>query len=164
MSQCRDTHVAYSADMLGGRIDRDAWALVIDAFIDRFDGGNKSAFATRIGLTRQTLIRWLARKTDISHESVRQVFDRLKITQEEQAELLARIGYLAAEPAPPPPAPVNPSDDPVIRMILDDPQWTEAERTRLVKRELERIKREEAQRVADYEWYLQQRREARDTA
>jgi hypothetical protein len=52
MSQCSDTHVAYSPDMLFGRIDRGAWAREIDALIDRFDHGNKSAFARRIGRTR----------------------------------------------------------------------------------------------------------------
>lgn len=162
MSQCRGTHVAYSPAMPVGRIDRDAWAREVQALVVRFDpgprgDGNKSAFARRVGVTTRTMERWARRETDVKVETVRSVVDALQLTPHEVGELLARIGFHLG--AIQPPAVVDPSEDPVIRMILDDPQWSENERTALVKRELDRIDRERLARIADYEWYLRQRRE-----
>jgi transcriptional regulator with XRE-family HTH domain len=167
MSQCRGMHVPYSAAMPAGRIDRDAWALAVQELIARFDPGpkgegNKSAFARRVGVTTKTLERWAQRKTEVKIETVRSVVEALSLDPRESADLLTRIGFRFGVIAPP--VPVEPEQDPVVRMILDDPQWTEAERAALLKRELQRIKREQADRIADYEWYLQQRRTERGTA
>jgi hypothetical protein len=152
MSQCSDTHVAYSPDMLGGRIDRGAWAIEIDALIDRFDRGNKSAFARRIGRTRQTVMRWLAQETDTSLESVRQVLDQLRLSQDEQGELLTRVGYLPAGGSmPAPPAYPNPREDPVIKQIMADPQLTEDQRADLVQVQLDLIEADVKRRQAEYE-------------
>lgn len=161
MSHCRDTHVAYSPDMLGGRIDREAWAREIDALIVRFDpgpdgSGNKSAFARRIGLVRQTVIRWLRQETDISPESVRQVLDSLHLSRDEQAGLLTRVGYLtAAGEFPAPPVVQDPRDDPVIVQILADKTLTEQQQVELVQIQLDRI---EADLVRRREEYLRLRR------
>lgn len=165
MSQCSDTHVAYSPDMLGGRIDRDAWAREIDALIDRFDRGNKSAFARRIGRTRQTIMRWLAKETDISLESVRQVLDQLHLSQEEQGELLTRIGYLpAGGSTPPPPTYPDPREDPVIKRIMADQQLTDDQRAELVQVQLDQIEADVKRRQAEYERLIGYRQGRRDAS
>jgi hypothetical protein len=161
MSECRGTHVAYSLAMLGGRIDRDAWAEEINALIVRFDPGprghgNKSAFARRVGLTTKTLERWANRATEISTESARQVLDSLGLPQSEQIELLTRVGYVeagamsfavhhAVEPAVP-----DPYKDDVIRQILNDPGLTERQRAELVQIQIERIDADLQRRREEY--------------
>jgi hypothetical protein len=152
MSQNCRTHVAYSLAMLGGKIDRGAWAREVDALVVRFDpgprgDGNRSAFARRIGMTRQTLTRWATRATDISPESARQVLDKLSLPQREQIELLTRVGYLIdGMPEPP-----DPRKDPVIAAIMADPTWTDDQRAELVQVQLDRIEADLARRRAEYE-------------
>jgi hypothetical protein len=169
MSQGCDTHVAYSPDMLGGPIDRAAWAREIAALIVRFDpgskgDGNKSAFATRIGRTRQTVIRWLAEETDISQDSVRQVLDRLVLSPREQAELLTRVGYLTApSELPERPTIPDPYKDEVIQRILANTDLTKAERAELVDEQLDRIEADLQRRQEEYERQLR-RLEARRNA
>lgn len=167
MSQCRGMHVAYSVAMPAGRIDRDAWALAVQELTVRFDpgprgDGNKSAFARRVGVTTKTMERWAKRETDVKIETVRALIDALKLNPQEGGELLARIGFHIGVVQPP--VPVDPRQDRVVQLILDDRRLTEDERTALVRRELDRIRREQDARQADYEWYLQQRREERGTA
>jgi hypothetical protein len=172
MSHCRDTHVAYSPDMLVGRIDRTAWAREMTTLMLRFDpgnrgDGNKSAFALRIGLTRQTLQRWFDEKTDISPESVRQVFDRLQLTSREQREILARVGYLPdngpTNELPEPPAIPDPYQDKVIQQILANTALTKEQRDELVEEQLDRIEADLERRQEEYQRQLR-RLEARRTA
>lgn len=158
MSQCRDTHVAYSPDMLGGRIDREAWAREIDTLVKKFDDGNKSAFAKRINRTRQTVIRWLEQATDVSQESVREMLDRLELSQSEQTGLLIRVGYytdlgkgLGSLIPDAPPIPQDPHDDPVIQQIMNDPRLTEEERLELVQEQVAIMDADRQRRMADYE-------------
>lgn len=165
MSHCSDTRVAYSPDMLGGRIDRDAWSREIDTLIDRFDHGNKSAFARRIGLTRQTVMRWLAQETDTSLESVRQVLDQLRLSQEEQGELLTRVGYLPVGGSmPAPPSYPDPRDDPVIKRIMADSQLTDDERAEMVQVQVDLIEADMKRRQAEYERTVGFRRDRRDAS
>lgn len=152
--------------MLAGRIDRDAWAREIDALVIRFDPGprgegNKSAFARRIGMTRRTLERWAARSTDISPDSVRAVAESLNLSQQEQIELLTRIGYLTGT-MPDPPVYPDPREDPVIQHILADTRLTEAQRTELVKVQLQLIEEDVRRRRAEYDRLIeyQARRDA----
>lgn len=159
MSHCRDTHVAYHPDMLVGRIDREAWAREIIDLMKRFapgggnrDGLNKSLFARQVGLTRQTIIRWMRQETDISLDSARQVLDKLGLSQQEQAELLTRVGYLTSpSELPVPPVIPNPYDDKVIKQILANQDLTEEERTELAEEQLDRIEADIQRRQEEYE-------------
>lgn len=152
MSQSSGTDVAYALPMLGGRIDRDAWAREIEALVVRFDPGpqgkgNKSAFARRIGMTRRTLERWAARANDVDLDSVAAVLDRLHLPDRERTELLTRIGFIITER----PTPSDPRDDEVIRQIMADPRWTDAERADLVEEQLARIKADLRRRQEEYD-------------
>jgi hypothetical protein len=140
--------------MLGGQIDRDAWAEEVDALVKRFDPGprgegNKSAFARRIGMTTKTLERWAARATDISPDSVRKILDGLQLSHDEQAELLTRVGYYVTG-MPEPPAVPDPRDDPVVQRILADRSLTEEQRVELVQIQLDRIKADLDRRTDEY--------------
>lgn len=148
-------HVAYAPGMLGGRIDREAWAREVDALVVRFDPGprgegNKSAFARRINMTRKTLERWAAHASDVNPESVRAIAERLQLTQQEQIDLLTRIGYLTPD-MPVPPVVADPREDPLIRQILADDHLDEDQRAELVQLQLDRIAADLARRRAEYE-------------
>lgn len=155
MSRCSGIHVAYSLPMLGGRIDRDAWAREVDALVVRFDpgprgNGNKSAFARRIGMTRMTLERWAARATDISPDSVRQILERLALEPKEQVALLTRVGYLVPGGTLSPPGVPNPYNDRVVQEILADEDLTEAQRADLVQVQIDRIDADFMRRLQEY--------------
>lgn len=145
--------------MPGGRIDREAWARELTELIARFDPGprwpgNKSAFSRRVVYTTRTIDRWLSKETDVEPDSVRAVADRLGFTEQEQVELLTRIGYFTApraeSPAVEPEIP-DPYKDRVVRQILADPNLTDAQRADLVKIQLDRMTADFERRLADYE-------------
>lgn len=165
MSSCGGMHVAYSAAMPGGRIDRGAWARAVQRLILRFDpgprgDGNKSAFARRIGMTTRTIERWIGQVHEVKIETVRSVIDALHLSPQESAELLAEIGFhLATRPQRP-----DPREDPVIRQILDDPRWSEEERTELVQSQLDRIEADALRRQDEYDRYLRLRQGHRDAS
>jgi hypothetical protein len=97
-------------------------------------------------------MRWLAQETDTSLESVRQVLDQLHLSQEEQGELLTRVGYLAVGgPTPPPPTYPDPREDPVIKRIMADTQLDEDQRVELVQVQLDLIEADVKRRQAEYE-------------
>lgn len=153
-------HVGYSPGMAERRIDRDAWAKVVQGFVDAASRGNKSAFARRVGMTTKTIDRWLAGSVDVSEQSVRVVAEALG---QNPMDLLVLLGYYRPdEIVATPPAPIDPREDPVIKAILGNGQLSETEKAALVKRELIRIEQDQARRLADYEFYMQQR-EARGT-
>lgn len=156
-------HVAYSAAMPGGRIDRSAWARVVQRLIVRFDPGpggkgNKSAFARRIGMTTKTIERWISQSHEVKIETVRSVIDALHLNPQESAELLAEIGFhLGARPGYP-----DPREDPVIRQIMGNPRLTEDQRADLVKVQLDQIEADVKRRQAEYDRLIgyQERRDA----
>jgi len=88
-------------------------------------------------------------------QSIRSIADALQVDM--QVALLAAGNLVTAPP------PVDPREDPVIRAILNNGRLTEAEKSAFVKRELDRIEQDQARRLADYEFFLQQR-EGRDSA
>lgn len=152
MSQCSGMHVAYSAAMLGGRIDRGAWARAVRELLVRFDpgprgDGNKSAFARRVGVTTRTIERWIAETNDVRFENVRSIIDALGLTPLEASELLAGLGIHLGDP----PAPQDPRTDPVIQEILNDPTLSDDDREELVRMQVERIEQDLARRRADFE-------------
>lgn len=153
-------HVGYSPGMPERRIDRDAWAKVVRGFVDAASRGNKSAFARRVGMTTKTIDRWLAGTVDVSEQSVRVVAEAL---DQNPMDLLVLLGYYRPDEIVAPPARVDAREDPVIQAILDNRKLAESEKAALVKRELERIEQDRLRRLADYEFYLQQR-DSRGTA
>lgn len=158
-------HVAYSAAMPGGRIDRGVWAREVQRLIVRFDpgprgDGNKSAFARRIGFTTRTIERWISQSNEVKIETVRSVIDALHLNPQESAELLAEIGFhLAARPEFP-----MPREDPVILLILADPQWTDDQREELVQAQLDRIEADTVRRQEEYDRILRLRQGHRDAS
>lgn len=156
MSRKPVTRVGYHLAMPSGRIDRDAWAKEVETLIARFDPGprglgNKSAFSRRIGYTTRTIDRWLARETDVDPDSVRNVAERLELSENEQMDLLTRIGYLTAPGVVPvPPAIPNPYDDDVVKEILADESLTETQRKELVRIQLKRIEADLKARQEEY--------------
>lgn len=157
MSLGRGMHVGYSLGMPTGRIDREAWADEVATLIRRFDPGprdpgNKSAFARRIGLTTRTVDRWIAHQVDVSLDSVRAVADALDIGQDEQVQLLSRIGYFTTpDRALTPPTYPDPRDDAVIRRIMADQRLTEEQRAELVQVQIDLIEQDVKRRQAEYE-------------
>lgn len=147
-------HARYAVGVGEGKIDRAAWADLMTDLIRSETSGKKAPFARLIGVDTRTLDRWLRREVDVREESVRAVARNL---DRRPMDLLVRVGYYQLNDVSPP-APVDPREDPVIQAILGNRRLNENEKTMLVKREIERIERERAQRLADYEWYLQQRR------
>lgn len=134
---------------------RSTWATFLVQQTAR-PGWSVARLARESGIHRSTIFRWIKGDGGITMQSIRAIADALQVDM--QVALLAAGNLVMAPP------PVDPREDPVIQMILSDPEWSEAERTALVKRELTRIERERRQRLADYEWFLQQRGEARGTA
>lgn len=168
MSACPDTHVRYIQPVYA-RIDPELWAAELPRLIEEFSGGNKSAFARRVGKTVRTLDRWIAKQGGVSIDSVLSVFDSLDMSDDRKLDLLNRVSVTTrtndedVEPLPAPPIPPDPREDPVIKAIMADPQWTEAERLELVEEQLAVMKADLDRRMADYERLirrLERRREA----
>jgi hypothetical protein len=156
------TRVRYSLAMPGGRIDREAWARELAELIGRFDPGarwpgNKSAFSRRIEFTTRTIDRWLAQQTDVEPDSVRAVGDRLGMSEQQQVEMLTRIGYFTNAAVIPDgirieePEVPDPYKDRVVRRILDDPTLTEEQRAALVQLQLDRMDADFKRRLEEYE-------------
>lgn len=75
-----DTRVAYPVPVSERKVDRDAWANLLQQLIDQESGGNKAAFARRVGIPSvRSLDRWLARSVNVSEESVRQIARELSL-------------------------------------------------------------------------------------
>jgi transcriptional regulator with XRE-family HTH domain len=86
-------------------IDRQAWAQLVADLIASETGGNKAAFARRVGVDPKTINHWLAGNVDVSEASVRRVADALG---RRPLDLLVAVGYyradeVGAEPGAPPP-------------------------------------------------------------
>lgn len=153
--------VRYSADMAGRTIDRSAWASVVRELVRELDGGNKSAFARRVGYTTKTVDRWLAGAVDVSEGAIRQVADRCK---RNPVELLVAIGYYRPdELALARPTYPDPREDPVIVRIMADPRLTEDQRAELVKVQLDLIEADVQRRQAEYD-RLRRYQERRDAS
>jgi hypothetical protein len=155
--------VRYSAAMTGRAIDRSAWASVVRDLVRDLDGGNKSAFARRVGYTTKTIDRWLAGAVDVSEGAIRQVAERCK---RNPVELLVTIGYyrpdeLALSASERPTYP-DPREDPVIQKIMADPRLTEDQRADLVQVQLDLIEADVKRRQAEYDRLMgyQERRDA----
>lgn len=150
------THARYPLVVApDGGIDREAWARVVAALRQDETKGKTLPFARKIGVDPRTVDRWLRQQVAVKEENIRAVARAL---DRPPMDLLVQVGYYQpGEVAPP--IPPDPRDDPVVQAILADPRLNEDQRTVLVRRELARIKREQEARMADYEWYVQNREE-----
>lgn len=141
-----------------GGIDREAWAHVVASLRQSEAKGKTATFARKIGVDPRTVDRWLRQQVAVKEENIRAVARALDISP---VDLLVQVGYYQpGEIAPP--DPVDPRKDPVVKMILADPRWTEDERIALVDREIARMKREQERRIEDYVWFVRKEREGRD--
>lgn len=138
-----------------GGIDREVWARVVSALRKEEAKGKTVPFARKIGVDPRTVDRWIRQEVAVKEENIRAVARALG---RPPMDLLVEVGYYQpGEVAPP--IPVDPRDDKVVQAILADRRLNEDERAFLVRQELLRIKREEERRMADYEWYVQNREE-----
>ncbi|MCT2281794.1 hypothetical protein M3G91_29785 [Micromonospora chalcea] len=161
-----DMRVRYAADVAEGSIDREAWAKVILQLIDEETEGNKSRFATLVGVTYKTVLRWTQRASDVSEDSVRQVARALHISP---LALLVRVGYYteadlqAAAAATEDAGHAIPAgldrDDPALRVILEADVPPRVQQ-RMIQR-LQQMRQREAERQVDeVRWWIDQSRGA----
>lgn len=92
------THVLYPLVVSERKVDREAWAREVATLIAEEAGGNKSAFARRVGVSSvKTIDRWLASSVNVSEESVRAVCRALNLPV---APMLVKIGYIRPNELP----------------------------------------------------------------
>lgn len=128
------------------------WATYIRS-IREAAGFTKAAFARRLGVDRATVFRW---EGGTSHpDSPAIVVTIADMFGLDLDEALVAAGLRPSATAPP----ERPTQqrDPVIQWILDNPMFDEDEKLALVKRELARIERERAERIAELEWMTRER-------
>ena len=141
-------HARYSAVVAAdGSVDRDAWAQLVGDLMARESRGKKVPFARKIGVDPRTVDRWLRQEVDVKEESVRAVAGALDLRA---IDLLVQVGVYKAADITPPVYP-DPREDPVIQHILADPRLTEAQRTDLVKVQLQLIEEDVRRRRAEYD-------------
>lgn len=133
----------------------DDWASYLRRMTDR-PGWSVARLARESGVHRGTIFKWLSGNEGVTVASVRTIATALG--DDVTNALRAAAGM--------PPATQEAGDakaDPVIQWILDNPAFDEDEKVTLIKRELARIERERAARIAELEWLVAQR-ERRGTA
>ena len=151
-----DTHVRYGGEVAKRSVDREAWANVVAHLINQETSGNKSRFASLVGVTYKTVLRWINQQTDVSEESVVQVARAVGV---KPMELLVRVGFydpadLTAAEQPP-----TVDNDPALDAILeaDVPPRVKA---RMIQR-LQQLRAQEHQRQVDeVRWWIDQARGA----
>jgi hypothetical protein len=155
-----DMRVRYAAGVAEGSIDREAWAAVVSQLIAEETQGNKSQFASLVGVTYKTVLRWTQQASDVSEDSVRQVARALHTSP---LALLLRVGYytdadlaaaLAAAASAAAPTGVD-QDDPALRVILeaDVPP-------RVKQRMIQRLQQMREREVDEVRWWIDQSRGA----
>jgi hypothetical protein len=128
-------------------VDRGAWAGLVVELMNRETKGKKLPFAKRVGVNPRTVDRWIREEVSVTHESVRQVAERLDLSA---MDLLVKVGYYRAGEMAPPRA-ADPYDDPVIQEIMADPHWTDDERSELVEKQLKQMEEDQRRRLTAYE-------------
>lgn len=151
------THARYPLCVGERKINRDAWAHLIDSLIASETRGKKATFARLVGVDPRTVSRWLASEVDVSEESVREVARQLN---RKPMELLVKVGYYQADElgaGSPPPAPGEP--DPVLKMILGADVSDEL-RQRMLER-LAAVRAAQREReTEEVQWWIDQARGA----
>jgi hypothetical protein len=94
VSHVGDMHVLYPHLVAGRKIDRAAWADVVERLLTEEAEGNKTAFGAVIGVDRKTVNRWLDQGVDVSDENVRAVARAFHLSA---VDLLIRVGYFLPE-------------------------------------------------------------------
>jgi hypothetical protein len=139
------------------KINRDAWAQLVNALVETETRGKKATFARMVGVDPRTVSRWLASEVDVSEESVREVARRLN---RPPMDLLVRVGYYSVgEVGATTPAPAPGEEDPALKKILDA-NVSDEMRERMLKR-LDALRTAQREREAeDVQWWIDQAREA----
>jgi hypothetical protein len=146
-----DMDVRYPEGVVAGRVDRVAWAELVQDLLRSVPGGKKAAMARTVGVDVKTVNRWIACEVDVSEESVRSVaaaFGRPLLP------LLVRVGYYAPEEvsagcAAPPEAAVDEEME-LIRSAAIDPEM----KIKFLARLRERREEDQRRRMADLRWMI----------
>lgn len=128
------------------------WATYIRS-VREAAGFTKAAFARRLSVDRATVFRWEGGTSRPDSPAV--VVTIADLFGLDLDEALTAAGLRPA-PSPPPERPTQ-QRDPVIQWILDNPLFSDDEKVALVKRELARIARERADRIAELQWLVRER-------
>jgi hypothetical protein len=156
-----DMNVPYSLSVSERKVNREAWAHEIARLIQEEDGGNKSAFARRVGIGIRSVDRWLARTVNVSEESVRDVCRALNLPP---LPMLVRVGYYQeGEAWAPSTAELLAEDEAALRLIdeADETEVPPSLKRQLRAHVVEERARHEAQRLAEIQRLIDLARRAR---
>lgn len=151
-----DMRVRYAQGVAARNVDRQAWANTIAQLIAQETKGNKTRFATLVGVSYKTVLRWLACESDVSEESVRQVARALGVTP---VELLVRVGFYAADELTAAGPAAATTDDPALTVILDADLPNHIKQ-RMIQRLQQLRARDTERQVDEVRWWIDQQREA----
>lgn len=129
------------------RVDRDAWARVVDQLVLTHNRGNKSAFARQAGVDVRTVTRWLAGTVDVSEESVRGVARAFSL---KPRELLVELGVYQRDEL----LPEATAEDEEVALILTADVDDETKR-KMIDRLMELRERDKQRRMDDIRWALE---------
>lgn len=147
--------VRYPYGVAGRSVDRQAWANTVSQLIEQETKGNKTRFASLVGVSYKTVLRWLACESDVSEESIRQVARALGVAP---VELLVRVGFYAADELAAT-APAAAAEDPALREILESDLPTHRKQ-RLIQRLQQMRARDTEREVDEVRWWIDQARGA----
>lgn len=145
-------HVHYPGHVSAGRIDRAAWAAVVQRLINEEAGGNKTKFAGLIGRTYKTINRWLNSEGSVSEGSVRAVAEALHISP---VELLVKVGYYSEADLVVQPPPLDSENDEALQAILES-DFPPRVKMRMIRRLEELRARERAHELEEVKWWIEQ--------
>lgn len=86
--------VRVSANGGDRRVDRTAWAALVDTWKRTIAGGNQTRLAEILGVTSRTVSRWLNQEVDVSEGNVTAA---ARAVGRSPIELLVRVGYYDPE-------------------------------------------------------------------
>lgn len=139
-------YARYDAPMGSRRINREAWATIVEDLVFRHCRGKKAPFARIVGVAPRTVDRWLRAEVDVSEASVREVARALGIPA---VDLLVAAGYFDARDL------ADVQGDPALQMIYES-DLPDHVKDRLVERLREMRQRE----LDDVQWWIEQARGA----
>lgn len=131
---------------MSGKVDRKAWAAVVQRLLDEQCAGNKSAFARRVivderAINPRTVYAWLTEDMAVSEKSVRAVADGFELNP---LDLLVEVGVYAPDQLPERQAD-SPFDE-ERRLVLES-DLTPRQKKRILE-ELERMQAEDEAAIA----------------
>ena len=147
-------HARYPVGVAERKINRDAWARLVDSLVNTETRGKKATFARLVGVDPRTVSRWLNSEVDVSEESVREVARNLN---RPPMELLVKVGYYSQADIPT----ITPreSSDPAIEEILAAPV-TERQKAKMIERLQVMREAHREREVDEVRWWIDQQRGA----